>query len=654
MLDVFLSYVPPSLHSAYLGQLAQIPDSATRFAVVGASCGAVGYLLKKRPGTHVVGAEADARLSAIAAQILDGVFRSESEVAQLPDGGLDAILLCNLEDGLDEAMAWLACFAPKLGARGHVYALFGSPALARPGAVDAEGLERIIGARLGELGFSVYLRWPVVESAAVNATPSGVLLAAVGPDYNPVLHARDLRSAGNYAAAHLVLDQIPASYLSNLATCETVGLEKLAILGEWIRLARGHDVSILLSRALDEYNLLSDALPYHPEAYAAMAACWEGSGDTELAARLLRTIHFAVPTDQLAENIARMEAQTPTFAPEPERAPEWEPAQTLRVLFVMNPRPHYGLDVLFDGLCACLGDENVVDFPWKPTLHGGDTAEHRHYPCRFNHDGAPATLEAICAALRAGAFDCILFGDLEGDLPPTDVSALLNARGDCPVFIVDAVDQMGNYRERVQSRIGLPEIAGYFKREMHRAVNYGPNTWPMPFSFAGERGLLEPGSARRHAFFWAGHRQFGQRRIYLETLEQRFGWNLNASLDQETYQGRLRDSRIGLNCFGMGFDTVRYWELPAQGCMLLSDELPIRIPHNFENGVNAVFFGDLGELVEKLNYYLQRPDEVASIAEAGRLHFQRYHTNQARAAQLLGRVQSVLQGKRTVQGPTGC
>lgn len=642
MLDAFLSYVPKSLHSAYLGQLAQIPDSALRIAVIGDSCGAAGYLLKKRPGTHVVGAVADARLAEVAAQLLDGVIRFESEAGLIPDGDLDAILLCNLEDGLDEAMNWLACFAPKLGVRGHVYALFGSPAFARPGAVDAEGLERIIGTRLGELGFSVYLRWPVVDPAASDGSPRGVLLAAIGPDYNPVLHARELRSAGNFAAAHLVLDQIPKSYLNNLATCETVGLEKLAVLGEWIHLAQGHDVSILLSRALDEYNLLSDALPYHPEAYAAMAACWEACGDTELAARLLRTVHFAVPTEQLAEKIARIEAQAPVFAPEPESTPDWDPARPVRVLFVMNPRPHYGLDVLFDGLCACLGDENVVDFPWKPTLHGGETPEHRHYPCRFNRRGVPSGVEEICAGLRAGAFDCILFGDLEGDLPPGDVAAILNARGDCPVFIVDAVDQMGNYRERVQSRIGVPEIGGYFKREMHRAINYGPNTWPMPFAFAGERGLLEPGFARNHDFFWAGHRQFGQRRIYLETLEQRFGWNLNASYDQETYQARLRDSRIGLNCFGMGFDTVRYWELPAQGCMLLSDALPIRIPHNFEDGVSAVFFGDLGELVEKLDYYLQHPDEVARIAEAGRLHFQRYHTNQARAAQLLGRVQSVL------------
>lgn len=84
------------------------------------------------------------------------------------------------------------------------------------------------------------------------------------------------------------------------------------------------------------------------------------------------------------------------------------------------------------------------------------------------------------------------------------------------------------------------------------------------------------------------------------------------------------------------FDTVRYWEIPAHGGMLLAERPPIRIPHNFIDGETAVFFEDMPELEEKLAYYLSQPDEAARIASAGHQHFNKHHTNAARARQLLG------------------
>jgi hypothetical protein len=646
MLDALLKYVPKPLHPAYLGLLAQIPDYMTRIAVVGESCGAAGYLLKKRPGVTVTGVVSDPRLSLVAGQILDGVVTQEAELRALSPQGFEAVLLCNLEDSLDNAIHWLAGLAPGLREQGHVYALFAAPNFTAADAPDLATMERRVAGRLAELGYSIYLRWPLVESEPSDGLARAVLIAAVSPAYNPVLHARELREASLPSAAYHVLDSIPDTYLSALSTRKTVAMEKLITLRDWIRLASGHDTSILLTRAQDEFYRLTDEEPLAPAAYVTMADCWEASGDSDLACRLLRSIQYAAPSAELAALIARGEALEGGLegglGPEPTLPPPWNPRRPLRVLYLINPRPHYGLDVLFDGLCDCLGDGNVVDFPWKPTLHGGETQEHRHYPCRFNRQGIARSVEAICAELEAKSFDFILFGDVEGSIPAAEVGAILNARGDCPVFLMDAVDQMGNFRDRVLQRIGLPHFEGCFKREMHRAVDYGPNTWPMPFAYSGALGLQVPVEERAHEFFWAGQRFFGQRRLYVEMLERRFGWNLGVKYSQSEYQARIRTSRMGLNCFGMGFDTVRYWELPAQGCMLLSDRLPIHIPHNFEDGVQAVFFDDLGQLVDKLSYYCAHPGEAMGIAEAGRLHFQQYHTNEARAGQLLGRVQAVL------------
>lgn len=642
MLDVLLKYIPKHLHPAYLSLLSNLPDYQARIVVAGESCAAAGYLLKKRPGVRVTGAVSDPRQAQVASQILDAVAGKPAEVSSMPDRDLDAILLCNMEEGGDDALEWLERLAPKLKEQGMVYVLFGEPAFVESGAQSLADLERDVVSGLDTRGFFGYQRWLLEDPQGPPGTHRGVLLAAVTPAYNPVQHAKELLDASRPEAAYYVLDQIPAPYLTNPASRESVGLAKLEVLGAWIRLVQGHDQSSLLVRALSAFYQLSDEAPRNPIPYLAMAECWERAGDPEMAGRLLRTIAHVVPSEVVRRQRDRLDALPRETSTPFSTVPAWDGARPFRVLYLLHPRPHYGLDVLFDGLCACLGDENVVEYPWKATLHGGDIPEHGHYPCRFNRRGASAPLEAICSALREKAFDFILFGDVEGSLPPGDVQTILNVRGDCPVFLMDGLDEMGNFRNRVQQRLGLPEFAGYFKREMHRCVAYGPNTWPMPFAYSETLGLQVPVGERPHDFFWAGHRRFGQRRLYLETLEARYGWNLNAQYDQAAYQARIRDSRIGLNCFGMGFDTVRYWELPAQGCMLLSDRLPIHIPHNFEDGVHAAFFGDLEELLEKADYYLKRPEEARAVAEAGRRHFQQYHTNRARAGQLLGRVACVL------------
>ncbi|MDZ4860169.1 MAG: glycosyltransferase, partial [Candidatus Hydrogenedentes bacterium] len=110
----------------------------------------------------------------------------------------------------------------------------------------------------------------------------------------------------------------------------------------------------------------------------------------------------------------------------------------------------------------------------------------------------------------------------------------------------------------------------------------------------------------------------------------------------EMYKQSLADSRIGLSFFGFGFDTVRYWELAAHGCMLLAERPLVRIPFNFIAGESANFFDDLPELEQKLAHYLAHPDEAQMIATAGHSHFLKYHTTSARARQFLGRIQMIM------------
>jgi spore maturation protein CgeB len=141
--------------------------------------------------------------------------------------------------------------------------------------------------------------------------------------------------------------------------------------------------------------------------------------------------------------------------------------------------------------------------------------------------------------------------------------------------------------------------------------------------------------------FWAGHRKSGFRRHFLESLEAHWGAPLANAYAPADYNAQLARAQVGLSLFGYGFDTVRYWEIPAHGAMLLSEALPLRIPHPFEEGIHAVHFTTTQELLDRVDYYAAHPDEAARIAAAGHAHLLAHHTSKARARQLLGWIRSL-------------
>src|SRR5690606_26230649 len=114
-----------------------------------------------------------------------------------------------------------------------------------------------------------------------------------------------------------------------------------------------------------------------------------------------------------------------------------------------------------------------------------------------------------------------------------------------------------------------------------------------------------PSFEGRSGLFWAGKLIGGARRMQLSWLSARVpvtgAWG--TQFTQEAYVEALRTQAAGLCFFGNGFDTVRYWELPAHGVMLLAERSPLVIPNDFDDGRHAVFFDHAGELLEKSQYY---------------------------------------------------
>ncbi|NUM56500.1 MAG: glycosyltransferase family 1 protein [Candidatus Hydrogenedentes bacterium] len=300
------------------------------------------------------------------------------------------------------------------------------------------------------------------------------------------------------------------------------------------------------------------------------------------------------------------------------------------------------MDTLYDGLCQVLGAENVVEYPWKPTLHGQNKEAAVSYPCWFEYPGKPRSADEIVGELRAGRFDLIVFADFVQMNKQDDVLRMLDAAPDVPVAVYDPWDDGSATQDVAKTYLGGRAIAAYFKREMLACLDYGPNAFPLPFGYPDRHVPKTVNGNRATDLFWAGKRLFGTRSLYLDHLHGVLGRSLDQKLSQEEYRRAIAGARIGLSFFGFGFDTVRYWELAAHGCMILAERPLIRIPFNFVEGESAVFFDDLPELEEKLAYYLAHEDEADRIGKAGREHFLNHHTTSARARQFLGTIENLL------------
>ncbi|MBX7258402.1 MAG: glycosyltransferase [Candidatus Hydrogenedentes bacterium] len=512
------------------------------------------------------------------------------------------------------------------------------------GAGDAAAAEEAA-KWIGDAGLIPYLVRELEmqgQNGQATAGACGFVITAVRPEYNPLTHARDLFAQGYAARSFEILNLIPDALLQNPTVRAQVAAERMLCLLSWDRTA---DPSGRLRRFFQSQVHFFEAISCAPDLhlpYICQSEFWRRIGDPGAACRVLKLIQSRVPIDEVNQRIevlAQAEVSLP-YEPDP---PVWRPTvpHLPRLLFILPQRPHYGLDILFDGLCAVLGDQNVTDFPWKPTLHGEAPVELADYPCCFNRSGAPISEQEVVRLLQDGAFDAVLFGDLDRSLPRGLAQRVCQAACGVPLFIVDQQDDpMDNFRETLDF-LGVASAQGYFKREKLLCHDYGPHTVSLPFGYPESRIPESLPVSRTHPLFWAGHRIYGSRRPILEHVEALLGQDFNRRYSQIEYSEVIRNAQIGLNLCGYGFDTVRYWELPAHGCMLLSEHLPIHIPHPFEDGRHAVYFDDLEHLTDRLQYFLAHTDEARTIAEAGRVHLREHHTSSARASQMLGVIQNV-------------
>lgn len=451
--------------------------------------------------------------------------------------------------------------------------------------------------------------------------------------------ANQVLAAGDPAHAAALLNQLPDGGAADASLqAEAAVLLQRSLLAR-AETADPHKQLALFFRAQKAFYRAVYINPHLAAAYHAQGRFWRMIGRPDMAARLLQSIQHSCPDDETGALLSAWEDAAQPPAPAlPHMWPSAIPDPKPRILVITIPGYDPAMDVLYDGLCTLLGAENVVDYPYKPLLHGEMPEAADNYPTTCEQPGQPRSLEWICAKLREGYFDCILYADMLQSTPKDALLRLLQDAGDCPLYIVDGWDDASYNEPLMLAHMGRTRCHGYFKREMIAGVDYGPHAIPLPLSYPDSRIPQELPGFRTQALFWAGNRYYGLRRLYLEHLEILLNANLSTQYSQEQYVDALHTAHIGLCLFGFGFDTIRYYEVPAHGVMLLAEQPPIVIPNDFTDGHSALFFKTLPEMIEKVAYFFHHPELVPLIAANGRNHCIRFHTATARAAQLLAHV----------------
>jgi len=361
-----------------------------------------------------------------------------------------------------------------------------------------------------------------------------------------------------------------------------------------------------------------------------------------------------------------------------------EACRVVRILFLTDDALDYASDPLYVGLSRVLGNDRVVDYPYKGAFHD---PEARLW-CLSQCPGRRYSREEILDLLRDRYFDLVCLASFR-QASLEECARLYEQVPFPPMVFVDGEDGP-NLRHDV---VGRFPIQVYFKREyVWGRGNRVRDFWARAWTFRGDRTLFERtvpfpfslvmdtlpdfGSVLKQIdVSYRGHASHPQRVKAVKILSGmsgiRFSGGVYASPDDrkyklkagtikrlwtkivddapasegdllkkrapEDYYREMAASRIAVSIRGGGWMTPRYFEIVAMGTLLISDRPEVLIPNDFVDRRHAVFCKrDLSELEALVRYYLCEDAEREAIVAEGRAHLLKYHTCERRAEYFLG------------------
>jgi hypothetical protein len=356
----------------------------------------------------------------------------------------------------------------------------------------------------------------------------------------------------------------------------------------------------------------------------------------------------------------------------------------VRILFLTDDHLDYTSDPLYLGLSRVLGNEQVLDYPYKRSFHD----QEARVWCLAQRPGRRTSREEIADLLRDRYFDLACLASFRQE--SLDECMQLYGRVPFPPLVyVDGEDDV-NIRHDV---IGRLPVSVYFKRDyawkmgsplgdlMGRLWTFRGDrklfdrTYPFPLSIVVDALPNVGPVAKEIDVSYTGRASHPRRVKAVDILSRmegvRFSGGVYASPDDrkyklkaggferlrtkvfddgpapeadqqkkqapDTYYREIAASRIAVALRGGGRTaSLRYFEIVGMGTMLLSDAPETLIPNDFEDRRHAVYCKpDLRDLEALIRYYLSEEAEREAIAAGGRAHLLKYHTCERRAEYFL-------------------
>ena len=367
-----------------------------------------------------------------------------------------------------------------------------------------------------------------------------------------------------------------------------------------------------------------------------------------------------------------------------------------KILYVDNLGADYGSYLLYHGLVNLLGGtENIIDWPYKRTFHGG----HDNYPDRINKSvwvvGPPGEVlwkdsnywrawqhperwpKALVAndgpvhfydvhEAREWAFDEIVTAARSGEIglivlasPRWFNSAALHELKSTlglalpPVVMHDGEDHdqvLTNFIKTFQPKV-------YFKRTMYEPVPhdayYGCPVYPCAFGSKWDVPWVPWEERTTDIFCVFGMTQCLRPKVKatVEAVGTRHGLRVLTAighpLPHKEYLAAMSRARIVIDHQARGSDTVRTWESLSCGACVFSD-MALHLPEPLVPDEHYVRYAranangtqqDMGDLERRLEAAVGNWDRTEKIARAGWEQVRAKHTTVARARFVLKKAQ---------------
>lgn len=320
----------------------------------------------------------------------------------------------------------------------------------------------------------------------------------------------------------------------------------------------------------------------------------------------------------------------------------------MKLLFLGSQDVDYLQDVAFAGLRKVLGAGNICVMPWNRKYF----LPLKEYPRNMGY--APGNITAsLHSRFFLKQFDAVIVGSAKPDcfrlynalapLLPGGLRTIFLDGGDREEVGGD-LDRMHAWELFTQA-MNIRPFDLVMKREMVLTRTYEKNVHPFPFAWNFDRlPRVMPAAKKYDVSFWAVESDPIRTRV-LELIQDSFDCRANGTVLKqifkkykrkgEFYLQELAACRIVLNFRGVGWDTLRYWEVPALSTFMISQTPGIIIPNNFEHEHSIVFCDGPGDVIERCHYYLKNVSQREEIAARSFRHMMNYHTDRHRANELL-------------------